>query len=60
MADFEADAIATGHYCQNSLGNFLEKALDCEAQLLRSADPVKDQTFWLSTVRRITIVFYRL
>ncbi|KAA0183408.1 tRNA 5-methylaminomethyl-2-thiouridylate methyltransferase [Fasciolopsis buskii] len=50
VADFEADAIATGHYCQNSLGNFLEKALDCEAQLLRSADPVKDQTFWLSTI----------
>ncbi|VDP94249.1 unnamed protein product [Echinostoma caproni] len=46
----EADAIATGHYCQNSYGNFLENIPENEARLLRSADPVKDQTFWLSTV----------
>ncbi|TPP61191.1 Mitochondrial tRNA-specific 2-thiouridylase 1 [Fasciola gigantica] len=50
VADIEADAIATGHYCQNSLGNFLENSSNCEAKLLRSADPVKDQTFWLSTI----------
>ncbi|KAH8872513.1 Mitochondrial tRNA-specific 2-thiouridylase 1 [Schistosoma japonicum] len=46
-----ADAIATGHYCQNSLGNYLQHRKDnVEATLLRSVDPVKDQTFWLSTV----------
>ncbi|CAL8080315.1 unnamed protein product [Calicophoron daubneyi] len=45
-----ADAVATGHYCQNSFGNFLEKRSNNEGRLLRSVDPVKDQTFWLSTI----------
>ncbi|CAH8526486.1 unnamed protein product [Schistosoma turkestanicum] len=47
-----ADAIATGHYCQNSFGNYLQHRKDnnVEARLLRSVDAVKDQTFWLSTI----------
>ncbi|VDD74187.1 unnamed protein product [Mesocestoides corti] len=48
-----ADAFATGHYARNSYGNFLEKRSTAISppQLLRSADPVKDQTFWLCNVR---------
>ncbi|CAH8852807.1 unnamed protein product [Trichobilharzia szidati] len=50
-SSLKADAIATGHYCRNSFGTYLQhKRSDVEAQLLRSADPVKDQTFWLSTI----------
>ncbi|KAF7249207.1 hypothetical protein EG68_08529 [Paragonimus skrjabini miyazakii] len=44
------DALATGHYCQSSFGNFLQYRSDKEPHLLRSADSVKDQTFWLSTI----------
>nr|VZI53112.1 unnamed protein product [Spirometra erinaceieuropaei] len=40
VTSVDADAFATGHYAQNSF----EMPL-----LLRSADPVKDQTFWLCT-----------
>lgn len=51
-SNLTADAIATGHYCQNSFGNYLQYRKDnIEARLLRSVDRVKDQTFWLSTVR---------
>ncbi|CAH8543871.1 unnamed protein product [Dicrocoelium dendriticum] len=45
----QVDAIATGHYCQNSFGNYLQKRSSERPFLMRSADPVKDQTFWLST-----------
>uniref|UniRef100_A0A5K3EPU7 tRNA-5-taurinomethyluridine 2-sulfurtransferase n=1 Tax=Mesocestoides corti TaxID=53468 RepID=A0A5K3EPU7_MESCO len=47
-----ADAFATGHYARNSYGNFLEKRSTAISppQLLRSADPVKDQTFWLCNI----------
>lgn len=47
-----ADALATGHYAQNSYGNFLEDRaiLSSPPKLLRSVDPVKDQTFWLCNV----------
>ncbi|CAH8585041.1 unnamed protein product [Schistosoma margrebowiei] len=50
-SNLAADAIATGHYCQNSFGNYLQCRKDnIEARLLRSVDRVKDQTFWLSTI----------
>ncbi|EUB62109.1 Mitochondrial import inner membrane translocase subunit TIM44 [Echinococcus granulosus] len=47
-----ADAVATGHYAQNSYGNFLEDRaiLSSPPKLLRSVDPVKDQTFWLCNI----------
>ncbi|VDM36252.1 unnamed protein product [Hydatigera taeniaeformis] len=47
-----ADALATGHYAQNSFGNFLEnrEIHSSPPKLLRSVDPVKDQTFWLCNV----------
>ncbi|KAF6776500.1 hypothetical protein AHF37_04381 [Paragonimus kellicotti] len=44
------DALATGHYCQSSFGNFLQYRSDKEPHLLRGTDFVKDQTFWLSTI----------
>ncbi|VDM02274.1 unnamed protein product [Schistocephalus solidus] len=54
ITSVDADAFATGHYAQNSFGNFLERRLSRPESemplLLRSADPVKDQTFWLCTV----------
>uniref|UniRef100_A0AAF5I1R9 tRNA-5-taurinomethyluridine 2-sulfurtransferase n=1 Tax=Strongyloides stercoralis TaxID=6248 RepID=A0AAF5I1R9_STRER len=47
--------VATGHYAQNSLGNFLEKVLEnnCseKARLLRAVDPVKDQTYFLASLK---------
>lgn len=49
-----ADAIATGHYAQNSLGNFLENfkhfEKDQKAHLLRAVDLTKDQTLFLSDI----------
>ncbi|CAH8594584.1 unnamed protein product [Heterobilharzia americana] len=50
-SNIKADAIATGHYCRNSFGAYLQyRKENAEAKLLRSVDPVKDQTFWLSTI----------
>ncbi|KAM7540062.1 hypothetical protein Aperf_G00000043769 [Anoplocephala perfoliata] len=47
-----ADAFATGHYAQNSFGNFLELRHKSSSRpmLLRSVDRVKDQTFWLCNI----------
>ena len=43
------DAIATGHYARNSFGDNLELAdKSRRAQLLKSIDRTKDQTFFLS------------
>jgi tRNA methyl transferase len=43
------DAIATGHYARNSLGENLERAADGQpAFLLKAYDRTKDQTFFLS------------
>ncbi|VDQ01560.1 unnamed protein product [Trichobilharzia regenti] len=40
-SSLKADAIATGHYCRNSFGAYLQhKRSDVEAKLLRSADPI--------------------
>ncbi|XP_016949589.1 mitochondrial tRNA-specific 2-thiouridylase 1 [Drosophila biarmipes] len=47
------DAVATGHYARNSLGNFLEGiGSQEEARLLIPADTFKDQTFFLAGIRR--------
>ncbi|BFG00299.1 mitochondrial tRNA-specific 2-thiouridylase 1 [Drosophila madeirensis] len=47
------DAVATGHYARNSLGNFLEhRAGGGEARLLIPADTFKDQTFFLAGIPR--------
>ncbi|KAH8289689.1 hypothetical protein KR054_009503 [Drosophila jambulina] len=47
------DAIATGHYACNSLGNFLERRDTKEpARLLIPADTFKDQTFFLAGIPR--------
>ncbi|KAH8306879.1 hypothetical protein KR018_010420 [Drosophila ironensis] len=51
-----ADAIATGHYARNSLGNYLERIPadhDTDtARLLIPADSFKDQTFFLAGIPR--------
>uniref|UniRef100_A0A0N4ZV97 tRNA-5-taurinomethyluridine 2-sulfurtransferase n=1 Tax=Parastrongyloides trichosuri TaxID=131310 RepID=A0A0N4ZV97_PARTI len=51
----DVEYVATGHYAQNSLGNFLEKIINGDskekAKLLRSIDPVKDQTFFLALLK---------
>lgn len=49
------DAVATGHYARNSLGDFLEHASDQQTdeedvQLLIPADTFKDQTFFLAGI----------
>ncbi|XP_020802654.1 mitochondrial tRNA-specific 2-thiouridylase 1 [Drosophila serrata] len=50
------DAVATGHYARNSLGNFLERAGAPDtteaARLLIPADTFKDQTFFLAGIPR--------
>ncbi|XP_016986527.1 mitochondrial tRNA-specific 2-thiouridylase 1 [Drosophila rhopaloa] len=47
------DAVATGHYARNSLGNFLESNTpQKEARLLIPADAFKDQTFFLAGIPR--------
>lgn len=54
----EADAIATGHYCRHSLEKTSSNTeSEGEAKLLRSCDPVKDQTFWLSTVKTYIYIY---
>ncbi|KAH8416878.1 hypothetical protein KR222_009905, partial [Zaprionus bogoriensis] len=49
------DAVATGHYARNSLGDFLEHATEQQQQpedvrLLIPADTFKDQTFFLAGI----------
>ncbi|KAH8366609.1 hypothetical protein KR084_006467 [Drosophila pseudotakahashii] len=45
------DAVATGHYARNSLGNFLEDiTTKTEARLLIPDDTFKDQTFFLAGI----------
>ncbi|KAH8419941.1 hypothetical protein KR009_004310 [Drosophila setifemur] len=48
------DALATGHYARNSMGNFLERSSEGEgeARLLIPADTFKDQTFFLAGIPR--------
>ena len=47
--NIECDAIATGHYAQNSYGSELQYADEGQpARLLKSIDRTKDQTFFLS------------
>ncbi|XP_022219173.2 mitochondrial tRNA-specific 2-thiouridylase 1 [Drosophila obscura] len=47
------DAVATGHYARNSLGNFLEhRGCGGDARLLIPADTFKDQTFFLAGIPR--------
>ncbi|XP_017067639.1 mitochondrial tRNA-specific 2-thiouridylase 1 [Drosophila eugracilis] len=47
------DAVATGHYARNSLGNYLEGITSQkEARLLIPADTFKDQTFFLAGISR--------
>jgi len=49
MNNIGCDAIATGHYARNSYGQDLEFASNSQpAQLLKSVDRTKDQTFFLS------------
>ncbi|PAA84975.1 hypothetical protein BOX15_Mlig031338g3, partial [Macrostomum lignano] len=49
--ELKFDALATGHYARTSFGDFLEHRQPGESvRLLCSADPVKDQTFWLCQV----------
>jgi len=49
MNNIGCDAIATGHYARNSYGQDLEFASSSQpAQLLKSVDRTKDQTFFLS------------
>jgi len=50
------EAVATGHYARNSYGEDLEYAHHGgPARLLQSADPFKDQTFFLSRVPQLAL-----
>uniref|UniRef100_A0A1I8EIJ9 tRNA-5-taurinomethyluridine 2-sulfurtransferase n=1 Tax=Wuchereria bancrofti TaxID=6293 RepID=A0A1I8EIJ9_WUCBA len=44
--ELQADAVATGHFARTSFGDFLENLI----RLLAAVDPIKDQTFFLSTL----------
>nr|ALS04309.1 mitochondrial tRNA-specific 2-thiouridylase 1 [Acartia pacifica] len=44
------DAVATGHYARNSLGDNLESTSNSPAFLLQAIDRTKDQTFFLSQI----------
>ncbi|CAD5206601.1 unnamed protein product [Bursaphelenchus okinawaensis] len=49
MEKLDVQAVATGHYAQNSLGNFLELHNTGKVpQLLTAVDVIKDQTYFLS------------
>lgn len=53
MERFGADAVATGHYAQTSFGNFLQFYNPSQGvRLLKAVDTVKDQTFFLSQVKK--------
>lgn len=48
-----ADTIATGHYAQTSFGNFMQFYNPSQGvRLLKAVDSVKDQTFFLSQVKK--------
>lgn len=56
ISQFNADALATGHYARNSLGQFLEHADSCDtAKLLKSVDQVKDQTLFLCQMPQVAL-----
>lgn len=49
---FAADFIATGHYATTSRGDFNDNStVDGRCRLLRGRDPLKDQTYFLCTLR---------
>ncbi|KAL3981701.1 tRNA methyl transferase family protein [Acanthocheilonema viteae] len=49
--ELQADAVATGHFARTSFGDFLEERLETGLiRLLAAVDPIKDQTFFLSTL----------
>ncbi|KAM3726812.1 putative mitochondrial tRNA-specific 2-thiouridylase [Dirofilaria immitis] len=49
--ELHADAVATGHFARTNFGDFLEKRLETGLiRLLAAVDPIKDQTFFLSTL----------
>lgn len=51
LEELGADAIATGHYARSSFGEDLEySSPQKRVKLLKAADQVKDQTFFLSQV----------
>ncbi|CAI5449255.1 unnamed protein product [Caenorhabditis angaria] len=53
IQEFDADFIATGHYASTSFGDFQEKQNEkLRVELLTAKDPIKDQTYFLSTVRQ--------
>ncbi|OWF36117.1 mitochondrial tRNA-specific 2-thiouridylase 1-like [Mizuhopecten yessoensis] len=54
--EFNADAIATGHYARTSIEHDMENAdLSKGVKLLRGLDPVKDQTFFLAQIPQKTL-----
>uniref|UniRef100_A0A915PKI8 tRNA-5-taurinomethyluridine 2-sulfurtransferase n=1 Tax=Setaria digitata TaxID=48799 RepID=A0A915PKI8_9BILA len=49
--ELQADAVATGHFARTNFGDFLEKRSETGLiRLLAAVDPIKDQTFFLSTL----------
>ncbi|XP_030380786.1 mitochondrial tRNA-specific 2-thiouridylase 1 [Scaptodrosophila lebanonensis] len=59
LQTLQYDAVATGHYACNSLGNYLEHADKQtqaeEARLLIPADKLKDQTFFLAGIPKASL-----
>lgn len=51
--DLDADCLATGHYVQRVLGE------DGQSQLLRGADPRRDQSYFLYTTTQEQLDFLR-
>jgi tRNA-specific 2-thiouridylase len=51
--DLEADCLATGHYVQRAVGE------DGRAQLLRGADPRRDQSYFLYTTTQAQLDYLR-
>ncbi|VDM95011.1 unnamed protein product [Thelazia callipaeda] len=49
--ELQADAVASGHFARTSFGDFLEKRTETgTVRLLTAVDPIKDQTFFLSSL----------